>query len=117
MTFNKNLGKAMRDIRLETDALTKKLQTQNLQIDDMHKAIYDKHSRRFEKAMRQVSFLLNISTEGVGFDVMKDVYQGELIPLKDILDEEFEVEVLIEEVVENTIAEGEIVEKEASEEA
>lgn len=42
----------------------------------------------FEKALRQTSLLLNVSVDGVGFDVRKDVYKGNLVPLRDIPKEE-----------------------------
>ncbi|BAU03044.1 hypothetical protein VIGAN_UM004200 [Vigna angularis var. angularis] len=72
----------------------------------MKKAIYEEHSLGFEKAMRQIPYLLNVSTDGDGFDVMKDIYQGQLVPLKDIPNEELEVEIIVEPTEEVVVEEG-----------
>lgn len=45
--------------------------------------------------MQQITYLLNMSIEGVNFDVMKDIYKGEFVPLKEFPDEEFEAEVIV----------------------
>ncbi|XP_014513177.1 uncharacterized protein LOC106771687 [Vigna radiata var. radiata] len=52
--------------------------------EEMGEAIILEHTRGFKKALRQVSHLLNVSTDGVKFDPRKDVYQGQLVPLGDI---------------------------------
>ncbi|KOM41027.1 hypothetical protein LR48_Vigan04g122500 [Vigna angularis] len=53
-------------------------------MEEMGKAIVLEHTQGFNKALRQASHLLNISTEGVDFDPRKDVYQGRLISLSEI---------------------------------
>ncbi|WVY92895.1 hypothetical protein V8G54_031983 [Vigna mungo] len=116
MAFNRNLGEVGCNVRHERDTLAAKLQAQNLQIDEMHKAIYEEHSRGFKKAMRQIPYLLNVFIEGFDFDVMKDIYQGEFVPLKDIPDEEFEAKIPTEEVAEEAVAEKEVTEEEVVEE-
>lgn len=47
-------------------------------------AILLEHTQGFKKALRQVSYLLNVSTKGVNFDPWKDVYQGQLVLLRAI---------------------------------
>ncbi|KOM56711.1 hypothetical protein LR48_Vigan10g260300 [Vigna angularis] len=37
--------------------------------------------RGFKKALRQASYILNVSTEGVNFDIRKDVYQSDWVPI------------------------------------
>ncbi|WVY97886.1 hypothetical protein V8G54_030037 [Vigna mungo] len=106
MGFSKNLSMAERNVRCERDALIKKMQGQYIQIEEMGNAIVEEHTLRFEKALRQIPCFLNMSTDGVGFDVMKDIYQGKLVPLKDIPNEEFGVAVPAEVVPEETV-EGE----------
>ncbi|BAT88649.1 hypothetical protein VIGAN_05219500, partial [Vigna angularis var. angularis] len=96
VTVNQNLGEASRRVRHERDSMVTKFQARDLQIEEMHKAIYEEHIRGFEKAKRQIPYVLNMSIEGVDFDVMKDIYQGELVPLKEIPDEEFEADITVE---------------------
>ncbi|KOM26279.1 hypothetical protein LR48_Vigan246s000700 [Vigna angularis] len=55
---------------------------------------------------RAIPYLLNVSTDGDGFDVMKDIYQGQLVPLKDIPNEELEVEIIVEPTEEVVVEEG-----------
>ncbi|XP_022640593.1 uncharacterized protein LOC111242299 [Vigna radiata var. radiata] len=105
--FSKNLSMAERNVRCERDALIKKVQGEYIQIEEMGNAIVEEHTLRFEKALRQIPYFLNMSTDGVGFDVMKDIYQGKLVPLKDIPNEEFGVAVPAEGVVPEEKVEGE----------
>ncbi|KOM54361.1 hypothetical protein LR48_Vigan10g025300 [Vigna angularis] len=84
LAFNQNLSQAGRDVR----------------------PIYEEHSRGFEKAMRQIPYMLNVSIEEVGFDVMKDIYNRELVPLKNIPDEELEAEITVEPTEEVATEEG-----------
>ncbi|KOM57374.1 hypothetical protein LR48_Vigan11g040700 [Vigna angularis] len=51
----------------------------------------------FRKALRQAGHLLKVSTEGVEFDVQKDVYEGELKPLSEIPGDAFMGEEEVEE--------------------
>lgn len=68
---NKDLKKALTALTVERDTLQ----------DEMSDAIILEHIRGFKKALRQMSFLMNVSTEGVNFDIRKDFYQGELVPI------------------------------------
>lgn len=117
MAYSKSLGTTCCNVRLEKDALAAKTKAQDLQIAEMKKAVYEEHSLGFEKALRQIPYLLNVSIDGVGFDVKKDIYQGKLVPLKNIPDEEFEAEVPAKEVVGDVVAEGQVAEEGASREA
>ncbi|KOM47594.1 hypothetical protein LR48_Vigan07g129800 [Vigna angularis] len=58
-------------------------------IEEMKEAIVVEHTRGFQKALRQVRHLLEVSTEGVAFDVRKDVYEGQLKPLCEIPEDAF----------------------------
>ncbi|KOM28781.1 hypothetical protein LR48_Vigan583s003200 [Vigna angularis] len=53
-------------------------------VEDLKDAVMIEHTRGFRKALRQAGHLLNVSTEGVEFDVQKDVYEGKLRPLSEI---------------------------------
>ncbi|KOM49945.1 hypothetical protein LR48_Vigan08g077200 [Vigna angularis] len=44
--------------------------------EEMSEAIIVEHTRGFKKALRQVAHLLQVSTEGVAFDLRKDAYEG-----------------------------------------
>ncbi|KOM51942.1 hypothetical protein LR48_Vigan09g060100 [Vigna angularis] len=57
--------------------------------EEMKEAIVVEHTRGFQKALRQVVHLLEVSTEGVAFDVRKDVYEGQLQPLSEIPEDAF----------------------------
>ncbi|KOM56871.1 hypothetical protein LR48_Vigan10g276300 [Vigna angularis] len=70
--------KAERDALLLTTAEDKELK------EEIGEAIVLEHTRGFKKALRQVSHLLNVFTEGVDFDPRKDVYEGRLVPLSEI---------------------------------
>ncbi|KOM50519.1 hypothetical protein LR48_Vigan08g134600 [Vigna angularis] len=111
LAFSRNLSKAERDVRKERDALVNKVQIQDAQIVEMQTAIYNQHTRGFEKALRQIPCrnakgLLNVSIEGTGFDIMKDMYKGELIPLKDIPNDEPEAELTMEPTEDVATEEG-----------
>ncbi|KOM32532.1 hypothetical protein LR48_Vigan01g208800 [Vigna angularis] len=58
-------------------------------IEEMKEAIVVEHTRGFQKALRQVGHLLEVSTEGVAFDIRKDVYEGQLKPLCEIPEDAF----------------------------
>ncbi|KOM48075.1 hypothetical protein LR48_Vigan07g177900 [Vigna angularis] len=57
--------------------------------EEMSEAIIVEHIKGFKKALRQVTHLLQVSTEGVEFDLRKDVYEGQLVPLVEIPDDAF----------------------------
>ncbi|KOM43517.1 hypothetical protein LR48_Vigan05g112100 [Vigna angularis] len=57
--------------------------------EEMSEAIVVEHTRGFKKALRQVAHLLQVSTKGVEFDLRKDVYEGQLVPLAEIPDDAF----------------------------
>ncbi|XP_017416398.1 uncharacterized protein LOC108327177 [Vigna angularis] len=57
--------------------------------EEMTEAIVVEHTRGFKKALRQVAYLLQVSTEGVAFDVRKDVYEGQMLPLSEIPEDAF----------------------------
>ncbi|KOM43977.1 hypothetical protein LR48_Vigan05g158200 [Vigna angularis] len=76
-------------------------------VEDLKDAVMLEHTRGFRKALRQAGHLLNVSTEGVGFDIQKDVYEGELRALSEIPGDAFMEE---EEAEEVAAAEGPIVE-------
>ncbi|KOM29796.1 hypothetical protein LR48_Vigan805s000100 [Vigna angularis] len=63
-------------------------------------------NRNLSTVGRDIPYLLNVSTDGDGFDVMKDIYQGQLVPLKDIPNEELEVEIIVEPTEEVVVEEG-----------
>lgn len=67
------------------------MQTQDAKVVEMQRAIYNQHTEGFEKA------LPCRLKEGTGFDIMKHMYKGELIPLKDILDEDAKAELTMEQ--------------------
>ncbi|KOM51811.1 hypothetical protein LR48_Vigan09g047000 [Vigna angularis] len=67
-------------------------------VEDLKDAVMLEHTRGFRKALRQVGHLLNVSTDGVEFDVQKDVYEGELRPLSEIPGDAFMGEEEVEEV-------------------
>ncbi|KOM48530.1 hypothetical protein LR48_Vigan07g223400 [Vigna angularis] len=67
-----------RDTLLLTVAEDKELK------EEISEAIVLEHTRGFKKALRQVTHLLEVSTEGVEFDPRKDVYEGQLLPLSEI---------------------------------
>ncbi|KOM45228.1 hypothetical protein LR48_Vigan06g053400 [Vigna angularis] len=71
------LAKERNDLRAE--ALEK-----NELVEELKDAIMVEHTRGFRKALRQVGHLLNVATEGVEFDVRKEVYEGQLRPLNEI---------------------------------
>ncbi|KOM56685.1 hypothetical protein LR48_Vigan10g257700 [Vigna angularis] len=78
---NEELKKRLITLTCERDALRQTItENQELQ-DEMTDAIILEHTRGFKKALRQVSYILNVCTEGVNFDIRKDVYQGELVPI------------------------------------
>ncbi|XP_017438771.2 uncharacterized protein LOC108344788 isoform X1 [Vigna angularis] len=78
---NEELKKRLITLTGERDALRQTItENQELQ-DEMTDAIILEHTRGFKKALRQVSYILNVCTEGVNFDIRKDVYQGELVPI------------------------------------
>ncbi|KOM25241.1 hypothetical protein LR48_Vigan62s001800 [Vigna angularis] len=56
---------------------------------EMGEAIVVEHTRGFKKALRQVAHLLQVSTEGVAFDLRKDVYESQMLPLDEIPDDAF----------------------------
>ncbi|KOM47052.1 hypothetical protein LR48_Vigan07g075600 [Vigna angularis] len=58
-------------------------------VEELKGAIMIEHTRGFRKALRQVGHLLDVSTEGVEFDVRKDVYEGQLKPLSEIPEDAF----------------------------
>ncbi|KOM52333.1 hypothetical protein LR48_Vigan09g099200 [Vigna angularis] len=57
--------------------------------EEMTEAIILEHTRGFKKALRQVAHLLQVSTEGVAFDMQKDLYQGQMRPLGEIPENAF----------------------------
>ncbi|KOM25553.1 hypothetical protein LR48_Vigan118s000300 [Vigna angularis] len=68
--------------------------------EEMSKAIVVEHTRGFKKALRQVAHLLQVSIEGVTFDLRKDVYEGQMLPLDEIPDYAFmEAEVGVDDGV------------------
>ncbi|WVY93443.1 hypothetical protein V8G54_032531 [Vigna mungo] len=75
---------AEKEAREDKDTLHAKVGEDKEIMEEMGMTIVEEHTRGFKKALRQVSHLLNISTEGAGFDVKKDVYHGNLVPLRDI---------------------------------
>ncbi|KOM25394.1 hypothetical protein LR48_Vigan102s005200 [Vigna angularis] len=78
---NEELKTRLIALTCERDALRQTItENQELQ-DEMTDAIILEHTRGFKKALRQVSYILNVCTEGVNFDIRKDVYQGELVPI------------------------------------
>ncbi|KOM57717.1 hypothetical protein LR48_Vigan11g075000 [Vigna angularis] len=102
--------RAERDALLLTTAEDKELK------EEMSEAIVLEHTQGFKSALRQVSHLLNISTKGVDFDPRKDVYEGRLVPLSEILEGallESEPAGAEEEVIAETVVAEEI-KKEAS---
>ncbi|KOM31229.1 hypothetical protein LR48_Vigan01g078400 [Vigna angularis] len=71
-------------------ATNKLLKEQNAKLLDHGKHLGTAYrDARFQKALTHIPLLLNASIDGAGFDVMRDLYQGKLVPLKEILDEEF----------------------------
>lgn len=68
------LREASRKITKERDALAAWAEIVMAEVQDMSHVIYDKHLLRFEKALRQIPFVLNVSMEEAEFDVMKDIY-------------------------------------------
>ncbi|KOM31885.1 hypothetical protein LR48_Vigan01g144100 [Vigna angularis] len=86
--------KEMDDLRAET------MEDKEL-IEELKEAVVIEHTRGFRKALRQVGHLLEVSTEGVEFDVRKDVYEGQLKPLNEIPKDAFMDEEEDEEVVAN----------------
>ncbi|KAG2383986.1 uncharacterized protein HKW66_Vig0152510 [Vigna angularis] len=78
---NEQLKKSLTILTAEREALRQTItENQELQ-DEMTDAIILEHTRGFKKALRQVSYILNVCTEGVNFDIRKDVYQGEWVPI------------------------------------
>lgn len=75
---------AEKEAREDRDTLHAKVGENKETMEDMRMTIVEEQTRGFKKALRQVSHLLNISTEGADFDVKKDVYHGNLVPLRDI---------------------------------
>ncbi|WVZ03996.1 hypothetical protein V8G54_024802 [Vigna mungo] len=80
-TTNTNLQEASRRRTVERDA-------SDAQSQDMNRVIYEEHSRGFEKALHQVPFVMNVSIEEVPFYMMKDLYKGDLVPIREIPHEE-----------------------------
>ncbi|KOM55888.1 hypothetical protein LR48_Vigan10g178000 [Vigna angularis] len=77
-------------------------------VEELKDAIMVEHTRGFRKALRQVGHLLDVSTEGVEFDVRKDVYEGQLKPLSEIPEDAYMEVEEGEEVVANDEPEGAI---------
>jgi len=46
--------------------------------------VLDQHELDFQKALQQAGFFYNIPLDKGKFDVGKDFYQGQLIPIEDI---------------------------------
>lgn len=71
-------------LEAERDALRQTTVEDKELKEEMGKAIILEHTRGFKKALRQVYHLFHISTEGVKFNPRKDVYQGQLVSIRDI---------------------------------
>lgn len=78
---NPELKKAMVALTAEREALRRTVAEDKELQEEMGEAIVLEHTRGFKKVVRQVSHLLNVSTEGVDFGPRKDVYQGQSVPL------------------------------------
>lgn len=50
--------------------------------------VLEQHDFRFQKTLKQAAFFYQIPIGEGNFDPRKDFYKGELIPIKDISDEE-----------------------------
>ncbi|KOM25552.1 hypothetical protein LR48_Vigan118s000200 [Vigna angularis] len=94
------LTKERDDLTKERDDLLAAAAEEREIREEMSKAIVVEHTRGFKKALRQVVHLLQVSTEGVTFDLRKDVYEGQMLPLDEIPDDAFmEAEVGVDDGV------------------
>ncbi|KOM49645.1 hypothetical protein LR48_Vigan08g047200 [Vigna angularis] len=76
--------RAMVVLARERNELKAEASERNELVEELKDAIMIEHTRGFRKALRQVGHLLQVSTEGVEFDVQKDVHEGQLKPLNEI---------------------------------
>lgn len=107
--------KTILELTEERDAICQALTEENESKEEMYDDIILDHSRGFKKALRQTSHLLNLSLEGVNFDIYKDVYKGKMVPIETIpvgtfpdddpAAESAAVETMMEEVDTNAITE------------
>ncbi|KOM45095.1 hypothetical protein LR48_Vigan06g040100 [Vigna angularis] len=98
--------RAMVVLARERNELKAEASERNELVEELKDAIMSEHTKGFRKALRQARHLLQVSTEGVAFDVQKDVYEDQLKPLDEIPEDavlEGEEE---EEVVANTEQDG-----------
>ncbi|KOM31788.1 hypothetical protein LR48_Vigan01g134400 [Vigna angularis] len=98
--------RAMMVLARERNELKAEASERNELVEELKDAIMIEHTRGFRKALRQVGHLLQVSTEGVEFDIQKDVYEGQLKPLNEIPEDAVLEGEEDEEVVTNTEHDG-----------
>ncbi|KOM52104.1 hypothetical protein LR48_Vigan09g076300 [Vigna angularis] len=76
--------KAMAAVTRERDDLRAETVEDKELIEELKDAVVIEHTRGFRKALRQVGHLIDVSIEGVEFDIQKDVHEGQLKPLNEI---------------------------------
>ncbi|KOM37981.1 hypothetical protein LR48_Vigan03g136300 [Vigna angularis] len=76
--------RAMVVLARERNELKAEASERNELVEELKDAIMSEHTKGFRKALRQARHLLQVSTEGVAFDVQKDVHEDQLKPLDDI---------------------------------
>ncbi|KOM41150.1 hypothetical protein LR48_Vigan04g134800 [Vigna angularis] len=81
--------KAMAALTRERDDLRAETVEDKELIEELKDAVVIEHTRGFRKALRQVEHLIDVSIEGVEFDIQKDVHEGHLKPLNEILEDAF----------------------------
>lgn len=68
----------------ENSRLTAELVKANESITLLDTNVAIEHEEGFNKAMRQVAFLLKVDPLAVGFDMNQDVYGGVMKPIEDV---------------------------------
>ncbi|KOM58491.1 hypothetical protein LR48_Vigan11g152500 [Vigna angularis] len=98
--------RAMVVLARERNELKAEALERNELVEELKDAIMSEHTKGFRKALRQARHLLQVSTEGVAFDVQKDVHEDQLKPLDDIPEDAVLEDEEEEDVVANTEQDG-----------
>ncbi|WVZ04315.1 hypothetical protein V8G54_025121 [Vigna mungo] len=78
---NQELKKIVEALTMERNVLCQTVAEDKEVQKDMGDAIVLENTRGFKKALRQMSYFLKVSTEGINFDPQKDVSHGELVSI------------------------------------
>lgn len=84
---NKELPVEKAELNKRNQILNAQLKEVNEQLIELNTSIMTEHEEGFNKAFREVTFLLGTDVITTGFDMMKDVYEGRLIQLEEIHDD------------------------------